>query len=227
MKRTKPIAIFDIDGTIFRSSLLIELTKSLVAYGVFPKLAYTEIERKEQRWLDRKGSYEEYLHQVIQVFSKRLKGVAVADVRRLSKLVIQTQKNRVYTYTRDLLSNLRKTHRLIAISGSSEVIVQQFQKAWKFDDVFGTVYESQKRAYTGNVTFVASRDKRTLLLDYCKSNDFSLARSVGVGDTESDISFLQLVSRPIAFNPNAKLLRSARVSHWQIVVERKDVVYRI
>ena len=226
-KKQQPIAIFDIDGTIFRSSLLIELTKSLVSFGIFPKLVYTEIQRTEQRWLDRKGSYEEYLNQVIKVFSKRLKGVSVNDVHRISALVIQEEKNRVYTYTRDLLSRLRKTHRLVAISGSPEVIVQEFQKAWKFDDVFGTIYESHAGVYTGNVTFVASHDKSSLLKEYCASNGLRLTRSIGVGDTETDIPFLELVSRPVAFNPNRKFLHAARQKGWAVVVERKDVVYTI
>jgi len=37
-KKTK-VAFFDIDGTIFRSSLLIELTESLIQGGIFPQEA--------------------------------------------------------------------------------------------------------------------------------------------------------------------------------------------
>ncbi|MBI2097288.1 MAG: HAD-IB family hydrolase, partial [Candidatus Sungbacteria bacterium] len=32
----KRIAVFDIDGTIFRSSLLRELLESLITFGIFP-----------------------------------------------------------------------------------------------------------------------------------------------------------------------------------------------
>ena len=53
------------------------------------------------------------------------------------------------------------------------------------------------------------------------------AGSVGVGDSESDIAMLKMVSRPIAFNPNSKLYQAAKRNHWDIVVERKDVIYRI
>jgi phosphoserine phosphatase len=55
----------------------------------------------------------------------------------------------------------------------------------------------------------------------------TLRGSIGVGDTESDIPFLRLVDRPICFNPNRKLLREARRRGWEVVVERKDVVYKI
>mgnify|MGYP003394745991 FL=1 len=55
----------------------------------------------------------------------------------------------------------------------------------------------------------------------------SLKGSVGVGDTEGDISFLEMVEKPICFNPNKKLLAHAERRGWEVVVERKDVVYRI
>jgi phosphoserine phosphatase len=50
---------------------------------------------------------------------------------------------------------------------------------------------------------------------------------VGVGDTESDIPFLKLVDRPICFNPNRKLYAAAKRHGWKVVVERKDVIYKI
>lgn len=49
--------------------------------------------------------------------------------------------------------------------------------------------------------------------------------SYGVGDTASDISMLEIVDRPIAFNPNHQLYDHARKAGWRIVVERKDMVY--
>jgi len=51
--------------------------------------------------------------------------------------------------------------------------------------------------------------------------------SYGVGDTESDISFLKLVENPIAFNPNQNLKAAAEKEQWKIVVEKKDVIYEI
>ena len=33
----KKVAVFDVDGTLFRSSLLIEIVETLIAAGVFPQ----------------------------------------------------------------------------------------------------------------------------------------------------------------------------------------------
>jgi phosphoserine phosphatase len=55
----------------------------------------------------------------------------------------------------------------------------------------------------------------------------TLQHSVGVGDTESDMPFLEMVSKPICFNPNEKLYKNARRLSWNVVVERKDVIYNL
>jgi phosphoserine phosphatase len=55
----------------------------------------------------------------------------------------------------------------------------------------------------------------------------TLKGSVGVGDSEGDISFLEQVENPICFNPNRILYRHALLSGWKVVVERKDVIYEI
>ena len=58
-----------------------------------------------------------------------------------------------------------------------------------------------------------------------KKHGFSLKGSVGVGDSESDVPFLELVAKPICFNPSSKLYRHAKRNTWNVVVERKDVIY--
>jgi phosphoserine phosphatase len=60
-----------------------------------------------------------------------------------------------------------------------------------------------------------------------EKENLSLRHSIGVGDTESDISFLELVSKPICFNPNEKLYQHAKRLKWAVIVERKDVIYAI
>ncbi|MGH3106097.1 MAG: hypothetical protein ACRDM3_02750, partial [Rubrobacteraceae bacterium] len=50
---------------------------------------------------------------------------------------------------------------------------------------------------------------------------------VGMGDTLSDVGFLEMVETPIAFNPNRGLFEVARQWGWPIVVERKDVIYNL
>jgi len=223
----KKVAVFDIDGTIFRSSLQRELIMSLVKYGVFPPIVRKELEKDYFSWINRQGSYEDYIMRVVRSYEQRIGGVLVDDVRHVSRLVIEQQKNRVYTYTRELIHKLRPTHRLVAISGSPIEIVREFNRFWKFDTVYGMVFGVKQGRYTGEVVEVPIFEKHNILERYIKDNQLTLQASVGVGDTESDASFLEMVARPICFNPNRDLYRAAKRRGWSVVVERKDVIYHL
>jgi len=60
----RKVAIFDIDGTVFRSSLLIELTDELVRDGVLPADAGQAYAKARSKWLDREGTYDDYINAV-------------------------------------------------------------------------------------------------------------------------------------------------------------------
>ena len=85
-----------------------------------------------------------------------------------------------------------------------------------------------KVRYTGVVMYenIIFNKDRALLRSVEKEN-LTLRGSIGVGDTESDLPFLKLVSKPIAFNPSSGLYRVARREGWGVVVERKDVIYKL
>lgn len=225
-KKTK-IACFDIDGTIFRSSLLIELMKSLVYYKIFSKKAIQELNDEYFAWVERRGCYEDYIDKALDLFQRQIKGKEQKEIRKISKKVIDYFKDRVYVYTRDLIAKLRKTYFLISISGSIMEMVKEYNKHLRFDKVFGTVFESNKGIYTGRKLIDAAIDKEKIFKEFIQESKFSLKNSIGVGDTEKDLGFLKYVERPIVFNPNSNLERIAWKNGWEIIVERKDVVYKI
>ena len=68
-------------------------------------------------------------------------------------------------------------------------------------------------------------NKAGILQRAVEKEGLTLAHSIGVGDTESDVAFLKLVERPICFNPNKKLYDYAKRKGWEVVVERKDMIY--
>ncbi len=223
------LAVFDVDGTLFRSSLLIELVDGLIAAGVFPKSAPKVYEQQFGRWLNREDSYDKYIWKVVEAYQRYIKGVREADVQRVATHVMRFHKKRMYRYTRDLLAKLKKTHYCIAISWSPRDIVGPFCTELGFDKVYGRIHEvDESFRFTGKVLFEEEINRKDLILRRALAREhLTLKGSVGVGDSESDVTFLSMVERPIAFNPNAKLYRAAKRRGWEIVVERKDMIYRL
>ena len=226
---SRKVAVFDIDGTIFRSSLLRELLEDLISFGVFPQKAQEYYTHAYINWLDRKGSFEEYLRGILRAYQRYIRGVPQHTVHDVAHHVMDFHQNRVYSFTRDLLRDLKKrNYYLIAISGSSFDIVGPFARSLGFHEVYGRVFEvDEKERFTGRMmNKEVINHKGKILKHVLKREHLSLQGSVGVGDADSDISFLKMVSRPIAFNPNQELYRYARKHGWEIIVERKDVIYR-
>ena len=229
--KKKKFAVFDIDGTIFRSSLLIELVEELIHAGVFPRTARAVYDRAERRWLDRKDGYDKYILAVIRAFDRHLRGMHERDFLRVVRHVVRVHRHRVYRYTRDLVRKLRrKGYYLLAISHSPKYIVGPFGKQMGFHKVYGMLFEVDERTkrFTGKRLHTETiLNKATVLRRAMEKEGLTLRGSVGVGDTESDIPFLKLVERPVCFNPNRMLYRAARRNGWKVVVERKDMVYHI
>ncbi len=233
MKKAKKIrlAVFDIDGTIFRSALFFELFHALVNRGIFPKKAEKEIEKYYLPWFHRTGEFNRYRDEVIQLYTKYIKGKKKTDIDAIAKEIISTQKNKVYRFTRDLIHRLKKEgYYTIAISGSLDDIVRMFCKQFNFDASFGSHAEVKEGIFTGkDIDFTSLYNKDSLLRAFVKEENMLVdwQNSVGVGDTEGDICFLEMVGRPIAFNPNKKLAQHAKKKKWTIIVERKDTIYEL
>ncbi|MBI2051993.1 HAD family phosphatase [Candidatus Roizmanbacteria bacterium] len=232
MKPTKRrLAIFDVDGTIFRWSLFIELVDGFVEEGIFPKKAHEEIGEDYQLWLDRKIHYDIFLQKTIETYFKYLKGAKYVDVKRIAKKIIAQKKDRVYRFTRDLIKRLKsKGYFLLIISGSPTYIVEEFAKSFGFDAWYGSEYEVKEGRFTGApANRDAAFEKGKVLEEFLEKykNRFDLKKSIAIGDTTSDIPILEAVGEPIAFDPEKKLLLHAKAEGWRIVLERKDVIYDI
>lgn len=227
MKKDK-LAIFDIDGTLFRKNLHFELIDELSYRGIFEKKVRNELVQLYGDWLDHEGTYEAYRVKLVELYGKHIKDCNQKDIIEASKNVAHFNAKRVYVYSRDLIKKLKKDHITMVISGSPIEIVAEYAHIFDFDAYFGSVYEIDKyEKYSGKAIFEPTRDKGSVVKQYVAENNISLKDSIGIGDTESDAKFLELVDEPIAFNPNLNLKKIAEKNKWRTIIEKKDVVYEM
>lgn len=228
--KQKKIAIFDIDGTIFRKNLHFELINELSWLKVFPNAVRRELTEVYSGWLDHSGTYEDYRKAIVRIYAEHIKGVAESAVREAARIVVPFHARRTYLFSEALIRELRsKGYHLLAISGSPIEIVEEYNEHYlHFDRVFGSIYaRDDKGIYTGVAEFEPSRNKGEILQQYVSEHGLTLDDSYAIGDTESDASILRMVTHPIAFNPNQNLKAVADKEGWRIVIEKKDVIYEI
>jgi HAD superfamily hydrolase (TIGR01490 family) len=227
----KPVAFFDIDGTLFRSSLLIELVNQLIKSEVFPIDTSQNFKSQFEAWQKRQGTYQQYIDAVVETFMENIKGVNYGEFADIGRIVVAKQSQYVYRYTRDLISSLKNDgYHLVAISQSPKTILDEFCRQYGFDKVYGRIYEiGPQDAFTGLVTNKHLIENKANIVRRVFEKDSELTRdkSIAVGDTEGDISLLDMASEPICFNPNKALYNHARRNGWTVVVERKDMIYHI
>lgn len=227
----QPVAFFDVDGTIFRSSLLIELVDALVHDGIFPPEAQDIYRAEYQNWRNREGTYDEYIQSVIEAYLTYIKGVHYGEFADVGKKVVARHSKRVYRYTRDLISELKgKGYYIVAISQSPKTVLDAFCKQYGFDKVYGRMYEiGPQDRFTGNVTDEhLIENKANIVKRVFEHNpDLTRAGSIAVGDTDGDIPLLESVETAICFNPNETLYTYGKRMNWKVVVERKDVIYSL
>lgn len=227
---SQKVAFFDIDGTVFRSSLLIELVEKLIDDAVFPEEARREYIVEFQDWRNREGTYEAYIGAVIGAFMKHIKGVHYGEVADRGRDMVRGHNKHVYRYTRDLLDQLKNEgYYTIAISQSPKAILDEFCKEYGFDKVYGRMYEiGPTDCFTGEVIDEhLIQNKANIVNRVFERHDFDKSDTYAVGDTEGDIPMLELAAHPICFNPNKILFDHANRSDWTVVVERKDVIYQL
>src|SRR5438105_984106 len=85
----KKLAIFDIDGTVFRSAVMMEIVDRMIQRGLLPKSAYAGLLEAKDSWKNRQGSFEQYSSRVVHLIERHFDGVDVVEFEEVAEQVIE------------------------------------------------------------------------------------------------------------------------------------------
>ena len=224
----KRLAVFDIDGTLFRWQLYYEIVLQLVEQGAFDERDTQAIRSSFHAWQSRNQPFHDFEKISIAAFAALLPKLGLKQFELTVDKVLSESSHKVYSYTRALAAELKdQGYFLLAISGSMQEIAEPFSKLYGFDDCIGWLYERKNGKFTGESERRTVGKKHLYIQDYVENHGFSLKGSVMIGDSAGDTTMLELADRPIAFNPNDELLDIALERGWEIVIERKNIAYNL
>ncbi len=225
----KKLAIFDIDGTLFRWQLYHELVFRLKDLGYFNEADALDLDTALKSWQSKQVSWHDYEMTVINTYTKYLSRIQPADLRTIAKDIVTQSGHKIYNYTLDLLQRLQKQgYYTLALSGSQQEIAEEFAKQYGFDDAIGATFHEVNGRFANQPKRIVHGKKDTIITKYLSSHpELTLEASIAVGDSGGDISMLELVDQPIAFNPAEELLDVALKNNWHIVIERKNIAYTL
>ena len=226
---SRPFAAFDIDGTVIRWQLYHAFGDAMVRRGIIPEDAFEPVREARMSWKNRSNNdgFKHYEAALVECFDQVITGLPETTFEAIAKEVFDEYCDQVYTFTRDLISELKAQDRLLfAISGSPASVVKLFVEHYGFDDFAATEYPAKDGRLLGTKDVSVGR-KAELVQELVRKHATSFKDSIAVGDSEGDIGMLELVDRPIVMNPSYGLLETAMRNGWEIVVERKNVIYRL
>ena len=230
------VAFFDIDGTLFRNSLMIQHFKKLIKYEVIdPSIWYNKVKNVYEEWEKRYGDFEHYLETLAEVYIEELKGVNKSYIEFIASQVINVNGDMVYKYSRDKIKwHKEQGHKVFFISGSPDFLVSKMAEKYGATEYKGTAYlVDDDNNFTGEIVKMwNSENKQKTLDEFVGKYEVDLKNSYAYGDTPGDLSMLRMVGNPIAINPNKELLINIRkdknlLQNTDIIVERKDVIYKL
>lgn len=233
---TNKAAFFDIDGTIFRNSLMIEHFKKLVAFEVIdPTIWYTKVKKVYIEWESRHGDFEQYLDVLAQVYLDELKGVKKDYIEYIAAHVINVNGDMVYKYSRDRIKwHKDQGHKVFFVSGSPDFLVSKMAEKYGVTEYRGTLYKvDDENKFTGEIVKMwDSASKQRVIDELIDKYQVDLDNSYAYGDTTGDLSMLRMMGNPIAINPNKELFlaikKDGKLSKkTSIIVERKDIIYKL
>lgn len=229
-------AFLDIDGTLYRNSLMIEHFKKMVKYEIIdPGVWHTSVKAAFTEWRKRVGEYDAYMLELVDTYYEVLKGKRAADLEFITNQVIALHGDIVYKYTRSrILWHKVQGHKVFFISGSPEFLVAKMAEKYDIDGYKGTGYITDQKGYfTGEVVPMWDSDSKNRAIDeFVEKYDIDLTQSYAYGDTNGDFSMLSRVGHPVAINPAKELMLNIKstpelVKKAMIIIERKDVIYQL
>ena len=224
----KKFAVFDIDGTLYRWQLYHDLVRTLALEDIFPKTTFQEIDDKWNQWRSGQLSFDTYEKFVVDVMTHNLKSIPVATFEAACDSVIKHSAHRTHHYTRTLLEQLKsKNYTIIAITGSQQELIDRFAARYDIDIALGALYERSGGHFTGRIARPTMGRKAELLKELVSKHGLTWKESVAIGDSDGDAAVLELVEQPAAFNPSVGLFERAKTEGWPVVIERKNIAYRL
>ena len=152
----KKYFFFDIDGTIYRDSLMVEHFKKLIKYEVVDEKAWVDNTRDIfMTWDRRQGNYDDYLLNLCDLYVKSLIGLDKSAIDFATDQVIKLKSERVYTYTRSRIKwHLSQGHKVIFISGSPDFLVKKMAEKYNNNVIFTLGKDGAVAYENGTIEFI-------------------------------------------------------------------------
>ena len=211
------LALFDLDNTLLADDSDFLWGCFLVDNGLVDKATY---DAANQRF------YAEYKQGTLDIFeflAFSLKPLTQFSSEKLAELhQAFMQKHIIPAMTEKGQAQIQK-HRdrgdfTLIITATNSFVTGPIAKAFQVDDLIATEPEIVDGKYTGKVagTPCFQEGKITRLKQWLENTSHDLENSTFYSDSHNDLSLLEIVTTPVAVDPDEELKTTAQERGWEI-----------
>lgn len=212
------LAIFDLDNTLISGDSDYLWGKYLVAAGLVDRDFY---ERENQRFYDeyRKGTLNIY-----EFLDFSLRPLAHNSLERLLELrerfIIEMIAPIILPAAVALIDKHRQqAHIPLIITATNHFVTEPIARIFGVEHLLATDPEVIDGRYTGRVTGTPTfrEGKVTRIRQWLSQNNSNLADSWFYSDSHNDLPLLEMVTNPVAVDPDETLQQHAEMRGWPII----------
>jgi len=211
------LALFDLDNTLLADDSDFLWGCFLVEKDLVDKATYDEANKR---------FYDDYKKGTLDIFeflTFSLKPLTQYPAEKLSELHKEfMQKHITPVMTKKGIAQI-KHHRdigdtTVIITATNRFVTAPIAKAFQVDDLIATDPEIIDGKYTGKVagTPCFQEGKITRLNEWLVNTSHDLENSTFYSDSHNDLSLLEIVTTPIAVDPDDELKATALAKSWEI-----------
>lgn len=212
------LAIFDLDNTLLNGD-------SDHAWGEF--LCEKGIVDSEQYSQANDYFYQQYKAGTLDIYEFlefALKPLADHDAKTLQQLHQQFMQEKIAPMMLEKSATLLQKHRdqgdfLLIITATNRFVTGPIAEQLGIDDILATEPEQIDGEYTGKIsgTPCFQHGKVERLNSWLENNQHSLENSYFYSDSINDKPLLDLVTNPVAVDPDELLEQAAKANGWPII----------
>ena len=189
----KTIVLSDIDGTLVKSSLVLENAVELHETGVI------DLGDTPARWkADMKN--EELVRELAEKYREALrgKGISFVQAKKTVDRLLADQGN-FYSTLQLLIDHKKNGAEVVLISGSPDFLVKPFAQRFGFKYHASSYHRNSRGKFTGEITLMAGSTAKQEVIDNLGIHSYEDV--IGMGDTSSDTPLLKSAKHSILVDP--------------------------
>ena len=211
----KPIALFDIDNTMYEGFSYFELLKKHVSEQLIAADVLDTALGSMQQYKSGARDYEATIITLLDIYAAGLKGADYDLVLRSTKEFYENS-SKFFDYVAPTIARLRTSHDVALVTGEPQFVAEAVGALFEITSYYSTQYQVIDGHFTGiTAHYLASRHEK---LDAIKhlTQGHQQENSFAFGDSEGDIEMLRAVQYPICLNPTDGLRDVAEKENWYL-----------